>query len=322
MSRDVERAPGDLSHECPAARRVAPRASVIDHAFRVLAVLLGMAHAMVAFGAPLVVRDDRGVVHEFQTPPRRIITMLPSLTETAWVLGVGQRLVGVDRYSSWPVEISGLPRLGGVDDAHIEAIAALHPDVILAPVASRSMERLEQLGFTVIGLRAESQADVQRTLERIAQLLGTPGAAERVWQQLLHEIDAATARVPAAFRGQSVYFEIGGGPYAAGAGSFIGELMQRLGLRNIVPAELGPFPKLNPEYVVRARPRIIMGAERELAALATRPGWHTVPAVRDGFMCGYGPEQYDILIRPGPRLGEAAALLADCLQRLDMKSGR
>ena len=143
-----------------------------------------------------------------------------------------------------------------------------------------------------------------------------------MWARLQRELDAAAARVPAAQRGQRVYFEIGGGPYAAGTSSFIGETLTRLGLTNIVPAELGPFPKLNPEFVVRAKPDIVLGLQRELAALKQRPGWDSLAAVREQRLCGFDNAQYDMLVRPGPRLGEAAALLVDCLVRLDAAAKR
>lgn len=269
-----------------------------------------------AMAQPVVVRDDRGTEHRLPAPPRRIVTMLPSLTETAWVLGVGTRLVGVDRYSNWPADIKRLPHLGGLDDAQIEAIAALKPDLVLASTSSRAMERLEALGFTVVRLKSESHTDVRRTLDLVARLLGTPDEGARVWARLAREIDAAAQRVPAALRGQRVYFEIGGGPYAAGTTSFIGETLARLGMANIVSADLGPFPKLNPEYVVRARPDLIMGVQREQDALVQRPGWNSLAAVRDRRLCGFETPQYEMLIRPGPRMGEAAGLLADCLVRL------
>lgn len=285
--------------------------------WRSLAALLLAAAASTALAQAIAVRDDRGTEHHLPAAPRRIVTMLPSLTETAWVLGAGTRLVGVDRYSNWPADIAGLPHLGGLEDAQIEAIAALKPDVILASTASRAMERLEALGFTVIRLKSESHADVRRTLDLVARLLGTPDESARVWARLEREIDAAAARVPHAMRGQRVYFEIGGGPYAAGTSSFIGETLARLGLGNVVPAALGPFPKLNPEVVVRARPDLIMGVQREQAAVLQRPGWHALPAVRDRRLCGFETPQYEMLIRPGPRMGEAAGLLADCLARLD-----
>lgn len=286
-----------------------------------LAALLSFAPAM-AWAQGFVLRDDRGTEHRFEQPPQRIVTLLPSLTETAWVLRAGPRLVGVDRFSNWPAEIAALPRLGGLDDAQIEAIARLKPDVVLASTSARSLDKLEALGFVVLRLKSESHADVRRTLGLVAQLLGTPAEGERVWARLDAQIAAAAARVPAAVRGQRVYFEIGGGPYAAGTTSFIGETLARLGMANIVPPDLGPFPKLNPEFVVRARPDLVMGVQREQAALLARPGWQAVPAVRDRRVCGFESAAYEVLIRPGPRLGEVAGLLADCLQRVAPEGAR
>ncbi|MDQ2777958.1 MAG: helical backbone metal receptor [Pseudomonadota bacterium] len=271
---------------------------------------------------PIVVRDDRGTEHRLAAPPQRIITLLPSLTELVWALGAGPRLVGVDRYSNWPAAVARLPHLGGLDDPQIEAIAALKPDVILASTWSRAVDRLEALGFTVVRLKSETHGDVRRSLDLLARLFGTPAEGARVWARLEQEIGAAAARVPAALRGQRVYFEIDGGPYAAGTSSFIGETLARLQMGNIVPAALGPFPKLNPEFVVRAKPDVIMGAQRELAALTQRPGWDSLTAVREHRMCGFDSAAADILVRPGPRLGEAAGLLADCLARLGRGAAR
>lgn len=266
---------------------------------------------------PLVVRDDAGLERHFATAPRRIVTMLPSLTEMAWVLGVGPKLVGVDRFSNWPPEIDALPRLGGLEDAQIEAIVALRPDLVLGSNASRALDRLSALGVPVLKLRSETHADVQRTLALIARLLDTPAAGPRAWARIEAELAAAAARVPRRMRGLRYYFEISGGPYAAGSGSFIDQTLKPLGLVNILPASLGPFPKLNPEAVVRAQPQLILGLSREQVALRQRPGWSSLAAVRDDQICGFDTLDYDMLVRPGPRLGEAAALVADCLVRLE-----
>jgi iron complex transport system substrate-binding protein len=288
-----------------------------------LAVLLA---ALLACGQAaaqaLVVRDDRGIEHRFEVLPQRIVSLLPSLTETAWVLGIGERLVGVDRYSNWPAEVAKLPRLGGLDDAHIEAIARLKPDLVLASTSARALDKLEALGFKVVRLKSDSHADVRRSLGLVARLLGSPQAAERVWAQVEADLAAAAARLPATLRGRRVYFEIGGGPYAAGTTSFIGETLARLGMANIVSPELGPFPKLNPEFVVRARPELIMGAGKEQQALLARPGWQQLPAVQQRWLCGFSSEHYEMLIRPGPRLGESAGVLANCLVRIGNTEGK
>jgi len=280
------------------------------------ALLLGASLAQ----AGVRVTDDRGRTIEFPRPPARIVTLLPSLTETVCELQACERLVGVDRYSNWPDSVTALPKLGGLEDAQLERIVSLKPDVVLAASSARVIDRLEAMGIKVLALEARSLADTRRVLEVVAQMLGTPQAAAALWQRLESRMAAAASRVPPSLRGQRAYFEVAATPYAAGASSFIGETLARLGLANVVPASLGPFPKLNPEYVVRAQPDIVMASQRELAEMPKRPGWSQLRALRDKRQCGFATEPYEVLIRPGPRLGEAAELMADCLASLDREA--
>lgn len=262
------------------------------------------------------VRDDRGRRIEFAQPPQRIVTLLPSLTETVCALQACERLVGVDRFSNWPAQIAALPRLGGLEDAQVERIVALKPDLVLAAQSARVIDRLEGLGLKVLALEAKNLADTQRVLEAVALALGKPGAGDVLWRAIEARTDAASRRVPHALRGRRVYFEVAATPYAAGEASFIGELLARLHLGNIVPARLGPFPQLNPEFVVRAQPDIVMASEPNLAEMDRRPGWSALTALRAQRRCGFPLDRYDLLIRPGPRLGEAAEILVECLDRI------
>jgi iron complex transport system substrate-binding protein len=91
-------------------------------------------------------------------------------------------------------------------------------------------------------------------------------------------------------------------------------VLARLGVANVVPGTLGPFPKLNPEFVVRADPEVIMVSDRNATGLRTRPGWHRIRAIRDGRICMFNAEQGDVLVRAGPRMAEAARLMLQCLQ--------
>ena len=263
--------------------------------------------------AQITLVDARGATLVMAAPPRRIVSLLPSLTESVCALGACARLVGTDRFSNAPASVRALPKLGGLDDAQIERIVALRPDVVLLSASARVTDRLEALGLKVLVFETRNHADVRRSLNSLAQMLGTPAQAEHVWADIERDTHAAAERVPAVLRGKRVYFEVDATPYAAGAGSFIGETLARLGLANAVPAELGPFPKLNPEYVVRIQPDIVMANERNLAEMPKRPGWGTLRALKDGRSCGFASEHYELLTRPGPRMGEAAMVLAECL---------
>jgi iron complex transport system substrate-binding protein len=267
-------------------------------------------------GRAVSVVDDRGLTLTLAQPPQRIVSLLPSLTETLCELQACARLVGTDRFSNWPASVRALPKLGGLEDTQIERIVALKPDLVVLAVSSRAVDRLAALGLPVLALEPRNAVDTRRSIERLAQALGTPAAGPALVAQLEARINAAAARVPQAWRGQRVYFEVAANPYAAGASSFVGELLTRLGLANIVPAGLGPFPQLNPEFVLRAQPGLVMASQAALADMHKRPGWSALLALQQSHVCAFAPEKHDTLVRPGPRLGAAAEAIADCLVAL------
>ena len=262
----------------------------------------------------VVLRDDRQIEVNIAKPPQRIVSLLPSLTETVCALGQCQKLVGVDRYSNWPDSIAKLPRMGGGIDPNIESVLAAKPDLVLMATSARGAERLASLGVTVLALEPRSHADVQRVMRLVAQALDVPVAeSERVWRHIDAAVSAAAQSMPAQAKGQRVYFEVSRAPYGASESSFIGETLQRLGARNILPASLGPFPKINPEFVVRAQPDLIMVGDSNFADMAARPGWVNMRAMREQRVCHFKSEESDVLVRAGPRMAEAARLMAQCL---------
>lgn len=279
---------------------------------KLLFILLAWAVLATPLAHALQVTDDRGVAVNFAQVPQRIVTLLPSLTETVCELGQCQRLVGVDRYSNWPPSVRALPQVGGGLDPNVESIVALKPDVVLLAQSSRVIGRLESLGIKVVVVEPKTHADVRRVLDKIGQLLDVPDAA-RVWRVIDAAVSAAAQSLPPSARSTRVYFEINRAPYGAGESSFIGETLARLGVKNIIPPSLGPFPRLNPEFVVRANPDVIMVGDRNYQGMEQRPGWTGIRAVRDRRICVFKTEQSDVLVRPGPRMAEAARIMAQCL---------
>ena len=275
--------------------------------------LLAVITSFTCLAQAVVLRDDRQIEVTIAKPPQRIVSLLPSLTETVCALGQCQKLVGVDRYSNWPESIAKVPRMGGGIDPNIESVVAVKPDLVLMATSARGAERFTSLGLTVLALEPRSHADVQRVMRIVAQALDVPVAeSDRVWRHIDAAVNAAAQSIPTQAQGQRVYFEVSRAPYGASESSFIGETLQRLG-RNILPASLGPFPKINPEFVVRAQPDIIMVGDSNFADMATRPGWQNMRAMRTQRVCHFKSEESDVLVRAGPRMAEAARLMAKCL---------
>jgi iron complex transport system substrate-binding protein len=262
--------------------------------------------------------DDRGVTVTLAQSPQRIVSLLPSLTETVCELGQCHRLVGVDRYSNHPAFVRGLPQTGGGIDPNIEAIVALKPDVVLMATSSRGVQRLESLGIQVLAMEPKSSDDAQRVMGKLGQLLEVPDA-QRIWRAIDAGVSAAAQSLPPGARSLRVYYEVSSGGYAAGTGSFIGEMMARLGVQNIVAPAMGPFPRVNPEYVVRANPDLIMVGSRNIQGLELRPGWRGIRALREQRLCVFTADESDVLVRPGPRMAEAARLMARCISEKGLR---
>ena len=264
-----------------------------------------------------VLRDDLQRDVTFNRPPQRIITMLPSLTETVCALGACDRLVATDRFSNFPARVNALPKAGGLDDAEVESIVSLKPDLILVSRSQRITQRLRQLGVQSFAVETQTFDDIARTVKIIGLILGLSERASLLTRSIAAAVDDIAARSQARWHGQGplIYYEVDGGPYAAGTESFIGGLLARLGGRNIV-TDLGPFPRLNPEYVVRHNPDVIFASAADVAHLAERPGWATIRAVREQRTCSFTAQISDTIVRPGPRVPEGMRALAECLHRV------
>jgi iron complex transport system substrate-binding protein len=265
---------------------------------------------------PITLQDDNGKTVVLNKVPQRIVSILPSLTETICALGHCKKLVGVDRYSNWPAELQKIPKVGGGLDPNIEAIVALKPDLVLAATSSKASTRLESLGIKVLLLEPKTFNDMQRVINKLGMVLGMPETEyTKVWQKINAGVKDVATKIPTSMHNTTVYFEVNRGPYAAGESSFIGETMALLHIKNIIPANLGPFPKINPELIVRSNPQIIMIGSGEAENLMERPGWSNISAIKNQRVCIFTVAQGDILVRPGPRMVEAAQLMAQCLEQ-------
>jgi iron complex transport system substrate-binding protein len=318
LNRDaVQVAISTLSAECalkPASQAHGQQRSIENLRMKGF-LLFGLSWLISSSLWAYAVHDDRRHVLEFQAPPQRIVSLLPSLSEMVCALKACERLVGVDRYSKFPKALKNVYSVGSGLDPNVEAIVALKPDVVLMSQAPRAIERLESLGLKVMVLEAKNLADVDRIILALGVLLGSE-EAKPLLSSLHHDLQVLAASVSPKIRGARVYFEVNRGPYAASESSFVGEILQKLGAQNIVPGHWGPFPLINPEFVVKASPDLILISANEATNLASRPGWSTIGAIKTQRICALSKEQDDVLARPGPRMAQGAQILAHCLSSL------
>jgi ABC-type Fe3+-hydroxamate transport system substrate-binding protein len=249
----------------------------------------------------------------------RIVSLVPSHTETLIALGAGERLVGIGSLDAPVPGREDLPRLGDAHSVSLESVAALEPDVVVVN-GEQLAARLEPLGdlTRVEVLRTDRLADVFAAVERLAALGGRAASGERlVWTM---RASLAAARERAARRSgpaPRVLVVVQRRPmYTAGAGSFVHELLEAVGAENVAGDLAAAWPVIAEESVVARAPTVILDssagetdtAEGRAALLASWARFDTLPAVRDGRVHILGPEGQP-LFRAGPRLPEALALL-------------
>ena len=252
-----------------------------------------------------------------QAAPKRIISLMPALTETVCLLGGCAHLVATDRHSDWPVSVQSLPKLGALDDTSLEAVIQLKPDLVLAHPGGRLNERLKSLGYRVLELRSDNLQDLRHALMEVeGQLkIAQSPRALRLWEEAQHAIQAQAKTLKLGTK-PKVYIEVDSALYAAGPKSYLGELLTALGALNIVPSEFAAYPKLAPEFVLKQQPDVIMQMHSG-PSFAQRPGGSALHAIQKKRLCQWSAEKLNILVRPGPRVGEASALMAACLRKFE-----
>ena len=256
---------------------------------------------------PLTLKDDLNRTVVINTEPKRIISLLPSHTETVYALGAGQTIIGRDDFSDYPPEVGRVQKLGGLFNPNLEAIIALKPDLVLNSEYGDLTPKLEKAGITVWAGSAQTFDDVFETITVIGKIVNREAAATTINTKVRAEVREVET-VTRAIQKTSVYYEIDPTPYSVGPNSFIGVLLTKAGGLNIIPKELGDFPKISPELIVQQNPAVIIGVSCTEAA--KRPGWASLNAIKNNRCYTLTPEQDNLINRPGPRIGQGLKVLA------------
>lgn len=270
--------------------------------------LLALLPTAAATTYPLTLTDDLGRKVTLKAEPGRIISMVPSHSETVCAIGACGKLVGVDKYSDYPQQVARLPRVGDLFAPDVEAMVALKPDLVLVSKYSKLDGPLTQAGIPTIALDMEKYDEVFSKTLTLGRIVNREAQAKNVVLNIRRDIAKVEILTKNAVRKPTAYFEIDPTPYSIGPNSFMGVLLTKAGARNIIPASLGDFPKVDPELIVKANPELMLGLTRQAAA--ARPGWSGLKAVKAGRVLDIPKDLNTILSRPGPRMGQALRGLA------------
>jgi len=277
---------------------------------RAIALLLGSLTACRAAGGsstPVRLVDDAGTQVRLAHAPRRIVSLNPTTTELLFALGAGPRMVGRSGACDYPPAASDVPNLGDGFPPAIEAVAGVRPDLVVLYHSSgnaAAAERLRELGIPVLRLRTDRLADVARAARVLGSAVGATLAGDSVAARL--EAELTRERATAEQRhgsGTPVLLLAWDQPVIAlGAGSFVSELVELAGGRNVFADIAAPSAPVSLEAIAARAPAAVVLAGSEMAGLEHRPAWQLLRAVRDGRVLRLTESSAN---RPSPRAPDA-----------------
>jgi iron complex transport system substrate-binding protein len=254
--------------------------------------------------------DDFGDTLVLDAPPRRIVSLNPSTTELLFAIGAGGRLVGRTTYDRWPEAALALPDLGGGLRPNVEGVLAARPDLVVLYASDDNREaarRFRAAGVATAAYRVDRIADFRRVTLALGALTGDSAAA----RVTVDSVDATVARVRAATAAlpkPTVFWPLYDQPLlATGGGSFLNELIDVAGGRNVYAFLPEPSPRITVEDLLGRDPDVVLLAPESRARYLGDPRWRALRAVREGRLLAVDTS---VVFRPGPRLGEAARSIA------------
>jgi iron complex transport system substrate-binding protein len=257
--------------------------------------------------------DDFGDTLTIDAAATRIVSLNPTTTEILFAIGAGSKLVGRTKWDSWPDSAKLVPDVGDALRPNVEAVLAKKPDLVLLYASNDNRTAAMQLraaGVRVASFKVDSIAEFERSTLLIGRLTGSEDRAKNVVDSVratLERVRAATAPLPKT----TVFYHTWEKPIITiGAHSFLNELVEIAGGKNVYGDVLAVSPIVTMEDIVSRNPQVILvGPPADTRMLASR-AWRVVPAVKNRRVFAYDT---NIVGRPSVTLGMAAVNLANLL---------
>ena len=260
-------------------------------------------------------------------PPKRIVSTAPSITELLYALGLGDRIVGVDRFSRFPPEALRKPRIGDYVNPNLETIASLRPDLVIIPTNPVKLaERLAVLKLKVLEIDQDSIAKLYESFRVIGQATGATTQAAKLESTVRGQLEAVRMRA-APLKKTRMMFVVGRTPnrldglIVVGQASYLNEIMALAGGENVFRDAVAPYPGVSLEEVLARNPDVIVDMgdmadtvgvtdehKREVTSLWERLG--SVAAVKQHRVYAVAS---DVYVEPGPRVVDAAKAFFEML---------
>jgi len=266
----------------------------------------------IAVGYPVIVRDVRGRSVVIKSAPRRIVSLAPSNTELLFALGLGNRVVGVTKSCEYPAAARKKHKVGD-QIISVEKVIALKPDLVLAHayLNDSSVRRLESLGRTVIAIDPKTYGQVISDILMIGRATGRNAQANALARRMRAARDKVAKRKTAGGRPRVLVVIQTSPLWVAGPRTFVDEMIRSAHGENVACDSRPGFNQFPVERAIARKPDAIIVDKGQGRFFQTSPVWRKTKAVREGRVYEM---DFDLLVRPGPRLAEGLLELSEKLR--------
>jgi iron complex transport system substrate-binding protein len=282
--------------------------------FAVVATIIAVSFVMAASAAAFTTRDMLGRDVTLAAPPRRIVSLVPSVTEILYALNAESLLVGVTDFCDFPPEARRQPKVGGMVAPSLEAIVALRPDLVIATnegTREDTFTQLSRLGVPVYLVAAHHVADATSLMRRLGTLTGRDGAAGPLVARLEQRIEAVKQAVLPLGRPRVLYVLWPEPLIVPGREAIVTELIQLAGGEPLTANDADAWPRYSLEAAVARSPEVILLANHGAGSGAvSTEKWQrlaSLPAVKAGRLLSVDG---DLMHRYGPRFVDGLEQLA------------
>ncbi|HTF56385.1 MAG TPA: helical backbone metal receptor [Planctomycetota bacterium] len=256
-----------------------------------------------------VVRDLEGREVSVPVEVRRVVSIVPSVTELTFAAGAGDLVVGDTTYCDYPPEAKDRPKVGDIR-VNYEAVVALKPDLVVSShdLAARSNEQLRGLGLPVLCVDPKSIAEIGTAIRLLGDVTRRAEVAEKSAKDFETRVAEILRRVRNVERRPTVYIEATSQPHAAAPGMTADEIIRLAGGTNIITESYaGKWIPISWELVLSRDPEFIVVAHNYAPHPRERPGWEGLRAVKSGRVFDWDKSHF---MYPTPRLARGLELLA------------
>jgi iron complex transport system substrate-binding protein len=263
---------------------------------------------------PVNITDGYGREIEIEKPAEKIISLAPSMTETIFALGAGDRLVGVTTYCNYPEEAKEIDQVGDFEGPNLESVIEKNPDVVVAlAMGDDEKSKLEDAGITVFLQDPQNLDEVFDNIKKIGTILGLQEEAESLTSNMNAKKDSIVETV-SNYDSKKVFYEVWSEPLmTAGPGSILDEMINLSNGENIAYDAESLYPEYSLELLIERNPEVYLTADdgfKTVEDIKNREGYENITAIKENNIYMLHP---DIVSRTGPRIIEGLEMIAQAI---------